>query len=840
MYYWGTLRSTRCSTLTLVIAATLAGLSVLPIHASERAITIRAERFPQPDDMSVGGRAGQAVLQAFKQQHPNVECEQSTGLQLSGPSGGAGLIMSIAGGTAPDIIYVNFQRTRDFVSRGFLYPLDEYIQPDMTEEEARQKGVFDENVMYKAELDERLLPQLREVVYCRGPDGKKHFYALPYSNLSICLIYSKTLFRKVGLDPERDYPKTWDEFYEVAKKLTDPKKGTYGCVAYTGAGASWCAYTFMVSMNTRAMRQDPKTEEWRATFDDEGMAQAVDFYIKLFHAPWVDPVTGKTNDNGVAYAENDVQMKWERGEIGMQFGYLADEMLAGYTVGGAGTMNPDEISFAPVPKSPLGIQASELNAEMLGLFAGISDKRIRDAAWQYIRFFNNPESRRIRARIYVENGYGGLILPEKLEKYGFSEYGRFFPVLWEEAYRTCFSNGVPEPYGPGCQHIYQFMSSPFEKAMSEKIGRIPDREARLKRIREINTECVNDANARMIGVVQPDEMRIRRLVATVLATLIFVAFVALFVQVWRLFTPKGLVPGSQLHSFRKYKYAYLLLAPAIIGILLFNYIPLLRGTVMAFQSYNVMGSSHFVGIDNFANVIYDKLFWLSMFRAIEYTLLYLLLVFVPPIILALLLSEIPVGKAFFRVVFYLPAVTAGVVTLLLWKVLFDPSEAGALNSIIGLLGLKPQGWLQDKSLAMLSLMIPMSWASMGPGCLIYLAALKTVPDDLYEAAAIDGSGVFARVRHIALPTIRPLIVIQFIFALIASFQSVDFVMVMTGGGPDRATHVVGLEIFMKAYVFLEFGLATAMGWILAFALLGLTVFQMSRLSRLTFKTVEGK
>ena len=88
--------------------------------------------------------------------------------------------------------------------------------------------------------------------------------------------------------------------------------------------------------------------------------------------------------------------------------------------------------------------------------------------------------------------------------------------------------------------------------------------------------------------------------------------------------------------------------------------------------------------------------------------------------------------------------------------------------------------------------------------------------------------------------IRDRIVIQFIFALIASFQSVDFVMVMTGGGPDRATHVVGLEIFMKAYVFLEFGLATAMGWILAFALLGLTVFQMSRLSRLTFKAVESK
>lgn len=824
----------------IAVAGWLTNASCVAANATGPAIKLRAERFPQADDISVGGRAAQAVLQVFKQKHPYIECEQTTGLQLSGTAGSAGLIMSIAGGTAPDILYVNFQRTRDFVSKGFLYPLDEYIQPDMTADEARQKGVFDENIMYKEELDERLLPQLREVVYCQGPDGKKHFYALPYSNLSICLIYNKTLFRKAGLDPDKDYPKTWDEFYEVARKLTNPQTGTYGCVAHVGPGASWCAYTFMVSMNTRAMRQDPTNGQWRATFDDEGMAEAVDFYTRLFHAPWIDPATGKIITTGVAYSDADVQTKWERGEIGMQFGYLADEMLAGYTVSGAGTINPDEIAFAPVPKSPIGIQASELNAEMLGLFAGTTDKRTRDAAWQYIRFFNNPEARRIRARVYVENGYGGLILPEKLQQYGFPEYGRFFPKLWGEAYRICFSNGVPEPYGPGCQHIYQFMSRPFDIAMSEKIGAIPDRETRLKRIREINSESVADANVRMIGIVPPGEMRIRRLVSTVLATIIFVAFIALFVHVWRLFTPNDLVTTSHLHSLLKYKFAYLMLAPAILGILLFNYIPLLRGTIMAFQSYNVMGSSHFIGIDNFANVIFDKLFWLSMLRALEYTILYLLLVFVPPIILAILLSEIPMGKTFYRVVFYLPAVTAGIVTLLLWKVLFDPSEAGALNSVLGLVGIKPQGWLQDKSLAMLSLMIPMSWASMGPGCLIYLAALKTVPDDLYEAAAIDGSSILARIWHIALPTIRPLIVIQFIFALIASFQSVDFVMVMTGGGPDQATHVVGLEIFLKAYVFLEFGLATAMGWILAFALLGLTVFQMSRLSRMTFKAAGGK
>ena len=91
-----------------------------------------------------------------------------------------------------------------------------------------------------------------------------------------------------------------------------------------------------------------------------------------------------------------------------------------------------------------------------------------------------------------------------------------------------------------------------------------------------------------------------------------------------------------------------------------------------------------------------------------------------------------------------------------------------------------------------------------------------------------------------LPTIRPLIGIQLIFALIGSFQAANFVLVMTGGGPDGATHVVGLEIFYSAYLYLRFGVATAMGWIMGFVLLGLTVLQMRRLSRLTFQTVDKR
>ena len=529
------------------------------------------------------------------------------------------------------------------------------------------------------------------------------------------------------------------------------------------------------------MRQMPGTGEWRATFDDDGMAEAVAFYTKLIQGPWVNPRTGKT-EHGVAYYEKDLFLKWDRGEIGMQFGYLADEMLMGYSLEGASAMNPDELSFAPVPTSPIGIQASELNCQMMGLFGGTRDKRVRDAAWRHMRFYNGPEARRIRARVYVENGYGNMILPEKLQAYGLSEYGRHFPPLWEEAYRTCFLNGVPEPYGPGCQLIYHYMSRPFERALSDRIGEIPDRETRLNLLRVINSEVVREANIKMIGIVPEQEMRTRRLVATVLATFIFVAFVLLFVHIWRLFTPPpaptiaraaGFPSNRTLAAaaFRKYRIAYFLLAPAVLGILLFSYVPLVRGTVIAFQNYKVMGRSSFVGIDNFANVIHDPLFWLSMWRAVEYSLLYLALVFLPPIFLAMILSEIPMGKVFFRVVFYLPAVTAGIVTLLMWKVFFDPSAAGVANRFIGFLGIPAQGWLQDKTTAMLAVMIPQAWASLGPGCLIYLAALKTVPEDLYEAAAIDGATEWQKFWLVAMSLSKPILAVIALGAFIGAYSN---------------------------------------------------------------------
>ena len=262
---------------------------------------------------------------------------------------------------------------------------------------------------------------------------------------------------------------------------------------------------------------------------------------------------------------------------------------------------------------------------------------------------------------------------------------------------------------------------------------------------------------------------------------------------------------------------------------------------MAFQNYKIaVPVVDWVGFRNFADVLYDNTFWYSIWLSFYYSFLVVLFTWLPPVFLAIMLDEIPKFSVFFRVVFYLPAVVSGLVVIFMWKEFFDPGPNGLLNQLIGTLGIGQQYWFEDPHLAMLCLIIPLGWASIGPGCLIYLAALKGVPPDMYEAAEIDGASYWDKVRHIVFPKLRPLLTIALIGQLIIGFNAAENVLAMTGGGPNGATLVTGLLIFKKAFVYTKYGPATAMAWMMSIFLIGFTVYQLKILARLEFKTTGGK
>ncbi len=800
-------------------------------------VHIRTTDFaPSPDAIfSIAGKAELAVYRAFREKFPHIYPEgNSLTLSLEGAAGEAPLLMSIAGKTAPNAIHVNTRQSGSYIGRNFLLPLDDFINADMTVAEAVELGIYDSSIMYREELEARVRPQVWDAVSRVGEDGKRHFYYLPFNYFVRVLAYNKTVFQESGINPVTEYPKSWSELLSIAKKIQSPKQDRYGMILSETGGASWTALPFFFSMDSKIVEREEKTGSWIAKFNDPGAIEAADYYLKLVGGPWKD--SSGEQRYGVGRSREAWHL-WDKGRVGMALLYMNDVLMN--MDEHISAMNPEEVGLVPVPKSPIGKSITELHVRGLGICATTEDPDLIRATWAFIRFVGSPEAQRVIVKTYIENGYGSFIDPEKLKLFGYEEYVKTVPSQWAETLKYSMRNSYPEPYGENCQVYIERASKPLQSAFAEDLPRMPEKADRIARLQELYDVAVSDINEKMLGRIPEDVISFRRKVSVAVMLFMLLSFLLLFVYVWRLFS--GTTNGRKLGFkvwLKKYWLAYLLLMPSLIAIFLFNYYPLIRGAVMAFQDYNVIGGSTFVGVDNFAAVLFDDVFWISLFRTGEYVFWCLLLVFIPPILLAVLLSEIPRGSVIFRILYYLPALVSGLIVMLMWKMFFDPSETGALNQVLSIINIGPHKWLQDKSQAMVSIILPLAWAGVGPGCLIYLAALKTVPDESYEASAIDGAGFLDRIWHITLPSIRPLIMIQLIFVLIGAFQSADNVLVMTGGGPDYATHVIGLEIFYNAYVYLRFGVAIAIAWILGFFLIGLTMFQMKRISRMNFTTAK--
>jgi multiple sugar transport system permease protein len=285
-----------------------------------------------------------------------------------------------------------------------------------------------------------------------------------------------------------------------------------------------------------------------------------------------------------------------------------------------------------------------------------------------------------------------------------------------------------------------------------------------------------------------------------------------------------------------------ILLPALATIFIWQYIPLIRGSLMAFQDYRIMGSSQWVGLDNFAQVLFDPSFWNALWVTFQFTFWSLAFGFFAPVFLAVLLQEVPLGKVLLRTIYFLPSVVSGLIVIFLWRSFY--ASDGLFNQLLALIGIPSHmEWLNTPSTALVACILPGVWAGMGPGCLIYLAALKGIPDDLYEAGDLDGANFWQKVRHIVLPSLKPLLIINFVGAFAGAFHSSANILVMTGGGPytpHGATEVTSLLIYYNAFLYLRFGFATTMAWTLGAMLVGFTVIQLKRLSQMEFKTTEAK
>ncbi len=265
------------------------------------------------------------------------------------------------------------------------------------------------------------------------------------------------------------------------------------------------------------------------------------------------------------------------------------------------------------------------------------------------------------------------------------------------------------------------------------------------------------------------------------------------------------------------------LLPLFVVFGLFSWFPIGRAVVMSFQETNLVSPPTWVGLNNFVNVLQDPMFGTAVSNTIYFMLLALVIGYPIPIVLAVVMSETRHFKGLYSALAYLPVVIPPVVSVLLWRFFYDASPNGVFNTMLGWVGLGPFPWLQDPGTAMPSIVLEATWAAAGGTVIIYLAALLSVPAELYDAAEVDGASIWNKIWHVTLPHLRGILFITLILQFIATAQLFTEPFLFTGGGPANSTMTVLLLIYHYAFqnsLGGDYGMAAALSVMLA-AFLGL-------------------
>jgi multiple sugar transport system permease protein len=264
--------------------------------------------------------------------------------------------------------------------------------------------------------------------------------------------------------------------------------------------------------------------------------------------------------------------------------------------------------------------------------------------------------------------------------------------------------------------------------------------------------------------------------------------------------------------------AYGFLCGALICFAFFSWYPMIREIILSFQQTNFVDPAKWVGFENFRTVFADSAFKAAWLNTAAFSGLALVVGYAIPFLLAVILNELRHLKAYLRFVVYLPVMLPPAVGVLLFKWFYDPG-AGLFNQILDVFNIPPLSWLDSTSTALISLVIVSTWMNLGTGTLIYLAALQSIPGDLYESAELDGAGLFRRVWHVTIPQTKLILLVMLLLQIVATMQVFIEPYLLTGGGPENATVTVAYLMYQYAFNFGDFGGGGALGLMLMVVLL---------------------
>lgn len=257
---------------------------------------------------------------------------------------------------------------------------------------------------------------------------------------------------------------------------------------------------------------------------------------------------------------------------------------------------------------------------------------------------------------------------------------------------------------------------------------------------------------------------------------------------------------------------YVFIMPFIIGLVVFTIIPLFTSLYLAFTEYNVLSPAKWIGLQNFKKMFFeDKLFWTSFKVTFKFALIQVPIKLTVSLLVALALARSTKFTSYYRAAFYIPSLMGGSVAIaLLWKQLF--AFNGVINQLLGMLGLPSnQRWLGDPATA-LGVLISLGIWQFGSSMLIFLAAIKNIPESYHEAAIVDGAGPIRRFFSITLPMLTPILFFNLVNQVIGAFQAFNSSYLITGGKPLNTTLYYGVHLYNRAFIHYEMGYGSAMAW----------------------------
>ena len=251
---------------------------------------------------------------------------------------------------------------------------------------------------------------------------------------------------------------------------------------------------------------------------------------------------------------------------------------------------------------------------------------------------------------------------------------------------------------------------------------------------------------------------------------------------------------------RRAIWGYIFIAPTVLFFIFFVAIPFFRAIAISMTTWAGYDEPHFVGLQNFKNMMVDRIFWIALKNTFVFTLATTALQTVIPLLVAVLLNARWRGEVIYRVVLFLPVIFSLVITGLLWRMIYD-GNFGVINGILGRLGLESlqHQWLSEPGTVMPAIIIVSLWSSLGFYMVIFFAGLQSIPPELYEVASIDGANSRQKLWFITIPMLWPVTTVVLIINIIGGIKVFDVIYIMTTGGPNHASEVLGTYLYVTAF-----------------------------------------